>query len=89
MDKIIKKECLKRINYVVGHLRGIKMMIEENRYCVDIIQQNLGVIAALKKINEKLLDNHLKTCLVKAIKKNSKAKNKALKEILDIYKIVK
>lgn len=84
----LKKECLKRFNYILGHLRGIKKMIEEDRYCIDVIQQNLGVIAALKKINEKMLDGHLKSCLVKAIKKNGSAKNKAIKEITDIYKII-
>ncbi len=81
-----KKECLKRLNYLVGHLNGVKKMLEKDRYCVDIIQQNLGVISALHKFNECILKNHFKTCVSNAIKFGSrKERERKLKELVEIF----
>ena len=44
-----KKEILNRLNYAIGHLQGNRAMVEEGKYCIDIIQQNQAVEAALKK----------------------------------------
>ena len=87
MIKNIKKQLLNRINYLSGHLEGIKKMIGEEKYCIDIILQNKAVIAAIEKINEMILENHLNTCFAEAIKgKNEKERRKKFKEILEIFK---
>ncbi len=87
MKANVKKDCLKRLNYLAGHLNGVKKMLEEDRYCIDVIQQNLGVISALHKINERILRNHFDTCVSRAIKFGSKKeKEKALAELMDIFK---
>lgn len=85
-----KKDCLKRLNYLIGHLNGVKKMASEDRYCVDIIQQNLGVIAALHKVNERILKSHFDTCVSRAIKFGTKKeREKTLKELMDIFKRLK
>jgi len=87
MKKSFKKQILNRMNYLSGHLEGIKKMIKEDKYCVDIILQNEAVISALKKINEMILKNHLNTCVTEAIKnKNEKERKKKIKELLELFK---
>lgn len=86
MKKILKKQALNRMNYLNGHLQANRKMIEEDRYCIDIIRQNNAVIAALKKVNDIILSSHLDTCATTAIKDgNIKRREKVLKELLEIY----
>lgn len=87
MRKTAKKEVLKRMNYILGHLEGVKKMIEEDRYCIDILLQNKAVISAIQKVNEIILENHLNTCVTKAIKEESeKERKKKIKELLEIFR---
>jgi len=87
MKANIKKDCLRRLNYLMGHLNGVKKMVDNDRYCVDVIQQNLGVIAALHKVNEKILRGHFETCVSRAIKFGTrKERERVLKEIMEIFK---
>jgi DNA-binding FrmR family transcriptional regulator len=87
MQKSIKKKILNRMNYLIGHLKGVKKMIENDEYCVDIILQNEAVISALQKVNEMILENHLHTCIIEAIKnKSEKERKKKIKELLDLFK---
>jgi DNA-binding FrmR family transcriptional regulator len=75
------------MNYLIGHLKGVKKMIEDDKYCIDIILQNEAVISALKKVNEMILENHLNTCVTEAIKnKSEKERKKKIKELLDLFK---
>jgi DNA-binding FrmR family transcriptional regulator len=75
------------MNYIIGHLKGVKKMIENDKYCIDIILQNEAVISALKKVNEMILENHLNTCATEAIKnKNEKERKKKIKELLVLFK---
>jgi len=75
------------MNYLIGHLEGVKRMIENDKYCVDIILQNEAVISALKKVNEMVLENHLNTCVTQAIKgKSENERRKKIKELLEIFK---
>ena len=90
MTKIIKhdvkKQTLNRMNYLIGHLQANRKMIDEGKYCIDILRQNNAVIAALKKVNEMILNSHLQTCATTAIKDGDvKKRQKVLKELLEIY----
>jgi DNA-binding FrmR family transcriptional regulator len=90
MRNLTQKQQLNRINYIQGHLRGIKKMIENDRYCIDVILQTEAVIKALKKINQMILEDHLNTCVTTAIKsRNKKERRKKIKELLEIYKNTK
>ena len=75
------------MNYLIGHLKANLKMIEDDKYCIDIIRQNQAVIAAIKKTNEIILRNHLNTCAITAIRgKDAKAREKILEEIVQIFK---
>lgn len=87
MKKYFEKQILNRMNYLSGHLEGVKKMIKDDKYCIDVIKQNEAVIAAIKKLNRIILENHLNTCVTKAIKgKNKKEREKKIKELLEIFK---
>lgn len=86
MKKNSKKQILDRMNYLIGHLQANRKMIDENKYCIDIIRQNNAVIAALKKVNEMILNSHLQTCATTAIKDGDvRKRQKVLEELLEIY----
>jgi DNA-binding FrmR family transcriptional regulator len=63
-----KKEALNRLAYIEGHVRGIRKMVEEDQYCVDIIKQTRAVKRALDKFDALLLRNHLSTCVPEGIR---------------------
>ena len=87
MKKTTQKQILTRMNYLVGHLNGVIKMIKGGRYCIDIIRQNQAVIAALKKVNELILQSHLETCVTKAIKgKSGRERKKVYQEIIEVFR---
>lgn len=86
MKKGFKKQILNRMSYLSGHLEGVKKMLEDDKYCIGIIKQNEAVVAAIKKVNQMLLENHLDTCVTAAIKGKSKEeRRKKIKELLEIF----
>ncbi|WP_307323157.1 metal-sensing transcriptional repressor [Evansella vedderi] len=62
-----KQELLKRLRRVEGQVRGIQRMIEEDRYCVDILVQLSAISAALKKVGFHLLEDHTRGCVSNAV----------------------
>lgn len=87
LDSIQKKQLAKRMNYLTGHLNAVKTMLEEDRYCIDIIRQNQAVMAALGKVNEIILKAHLETCVTRAIESHDKKeREKVFEEIIEVYK---
>ncbi len=59
----------KRLSYIEGHLQGVRKMLEEDRYCVDILKQTHAIRKAIEKLETLLLDGHLRTCVVEGIQK--------------------
>ncbi|MEF3279572.1 MAG: metal-sensitive transcriptional regulator [Elusimicrobiota bacterium] len=85
-DRLIKK-ISPRIKKAYGQINGIKRMIENKEYCIDIFQQIAAVIGALKSINALILENHLNTCVRNAMQsKNEKEIKEKIRELIDIYK---
>jgi DNA-binding FrmR family transcriptional regulator len=64
----VKDEVLKRLNYIEGHIAGVKRMVEEEKYCVDILRQTIAIRRAIEKVEALLLEGHLKTCVVEGIR---------------------
>lgn len=62
-----QKDMIKRLNRIEGQIRGVKNMVEQERYCVDILTQVSAIQAALNSFNKCLLSNHIKTCVVDEI----------------------
>lgn len=59
-----KDDFTKRLNRIEGQIRGINKMIQEDRYCADILIQIAAVNKSLKSLGEEILENHMKTCMV-------------------------
>jgi DNA-binding FrmR family transcriptional regulator len=78
-----KVEALKRLNYIEGHLSGIRKMLEEDQYCVDILKQTYAVRRAIEKMEGILLEGHLQTCAVEGIK--SGREQEIVEELRELY----
>ena len=63
-----KQEALNRLSYIEGHLRGIRKMVEEDQYCVDVLKQTYAVRCAIEKLETLLLHGHLVVCLPEGIR---------------------
>ena len=63
-----RKDLITRLSRIEGQVRGIKNMVEEERYCVDILNQVSAVQAALNSFNKELLANHIHSCVVDDIR---------------------
>lgn len=62
-----KKNLTRRLNIIEGQIRGIKQMVEDDRYCGDVLIQISAVNEALKSLGNSILENHLKTCVTRDI----------------------
>ena len=80
----VKKEVLKRISYILGHMQGVRNMVDNDKYCIDIVKQIQAVQSALNKVTEIVLEDHLKTCVSHAIKKGEG--HKLIKEVMETIK---
>jgi DNA-binding FrmR family transcriptional regulator len=80
------EDALTRIKNIEGHVRGIQRMVEQDKYCIDIIRQIHAVQAALNKVSSIILEEHLNSCLVTAVQGDKpEDRERVLKEITDIF----
>lgn len=86
MDHETKMAVINRLKSITGHVGGITAMVEEDRYCIDVIKQIQAAQAALVKVSQMILDNHLHTCLITAIRgENPDERERALTDISDVF----
>lgn len=78
-----KQALINRLNRIEGQIRGIKAMVETDRYCVDIITQASAASAALGSFNRELLSAHINSCVVNDIKNE---KDGCVEELIDLIK---
>ena len=84
MQNDTKKACLSRLNRVEGQVRGLAKMVEDDRYCIDVVTQVQAVIAALKKVESEILKDHISHCVEHAIKSgDKKAQREKVQELVD------
>jgi DNA-binding FrmR family transcriptional regulator len=87
MDDQTKAGVIRRLQSAEGHVRGIQRMVEEDKYCIEVIKQVEAVQAALGKINEIILDQHLRTCVTTAIRGDEPERREAvISEILEVFR---
>jgi CsoR family transcriptional regulator, copper-sensing transcriptional repressor len=85
MRKDIKAACLRRLNRIEGQVRGLTRMLEEDRYCIDIITQISAVRAALRRAEEEILRDHVGHCIEEAIVTGSRAEQRRkIAELMDV-----
>ena len=81
----VKRESLKRLNYIEGHITGIKRMVEEDKYCVDILKQTFAIKRAIQKLESVLLEGHLHSCVIDGVKEGRE--DQVLGELLELYSL--
>ena len=80
------EDTLRRLKSIEGHVRGIERMVNEDAYCIDVIRQIQAVQAALNKVSTKILDNHLNSCLITAVRGDDPDdRERVLKEISEVF----
>jgi len=85
MDTKSRSSRLKRLSRIEGQVRGIGRMVEEDRYCIDIITQISAVRAALAKVEEDLLQTHIAHCVEHAIASgNADEQRKKVAELMEL-----
>src|SRR6266536_433422 len=80
-----KQEVIKRLNYIEGHLKGIRKMVDEDKYCVDILRQTYAVRKAIEKLESLILDNHLQPCVPEGI--TSGKADVVIEELVQLYNL--
>jgi DNA-binding FrmR family transcriptional regulator len=79
---------LKRLKTIEGHMKGIVRMAEEDAYCIDLIRQIQAVEAALNKVSAVILEEHLNSCVITAIRGDSEnERERVLKEIAEVFEM--
>ena len=81
----VKQDSLKRLSYIEGHLAGIRRMIEDEKYCVDILKQTYAVRRAIQKVESKLLDGHLHTHVLEGVRNGHD--QEVLDELIQLYNL--
>lgn len=81
-------DVVRRLKSAEGHLRGVIRMVDEDAYCIDVIRQIQAVQAALNKISTNILEEHLNSCVITAIRGEDTAdRERVLREIADVYEM--
>lgn len=79
------EEQLVALRRIEGQIRGVQKMIEDKRYCVDILTQLHSVIGAIQSVENKILHKHLQGCFTHALKgKSALVRNKKIEEVIDL-----
>lgn len=84
VDPKIKSANLMRLRRIEGQVRGLQRMVEDDRYCADILTQLSSVQQALRSVARELMRNHLKHCATSAIRGTSREAESMYDELLDL-----
>jgi DNA-binding FrmR family transcriptional regulator len=86
MQKDIKTSCQKRLSRIEGQVRGLARMVDEERYCIDIVTQISAVRAALRRVEEEVLKDHVSHCVEHAIASGDKSDQR--KKIAELMAVI-
>ena len=86
MNAQTKEQVLSRLKSIEGHVRGIQRMVTDDNYCIDVISQVQAEQKALDRVNSLLLDNHLNSCVITAVRSDdSQERERVLGELLHVF----
>lgn len=90
-SKKSKESITKRLNRIEGQVKGIQKMVEEDRYCVDVLVQIAAIRSAIDKVGSIILENHVRGCVANSIKNNKEEQTDVMvDELMDtILKFMK
>ena len=83
MQDTVRADVLKRLNYIEGHLNGVRRMIEEDKYCPEILKQSFAVRRAIEKLEALILEGHLHTCVAHGIRDGRE--DQVISELMELY----
>lgn len=85
MKREIKQACLKRLQRIEGQVRGLTRMVDEDRYCIDVVTQISAARAALRRLEEEVLRDHVAHCVEHAIASGDKTdQRRKVAELMDV-----
>lgn len=88
MDEKTRKAVTQRLASAAGHIKGIERMANDGAYCIDMIQQIQAVQAALNKISAMMLDTHLHSCMMTAVRGDDMAERaRMLEEVTAVFEM--
>ncbi len=87
MKREVKQKIERRLKIIEGQVRGLQKMIEDDKYCVDIITQSSAVRHSLGSVEDAILENHLATHVKEQMR--GKEYKKATEEVMKVYKLAK
>jgi DNA-binding FrmR family transcriptional regulator len=80
-----KTACIKRLSRIEGQVRGLSRMVEEDRYCIDIVTQISAVRAALRRVEQEVLRDHVSHCVKHAMQSDDLAdQDRKIQELMDV-----
>ena len=85
VDPEIKERNLKRLRRIEGQVRGLQKMVEEERYCADVLTQLSSVHEALRGVAREVMRNHLKHCATSAIRTGDESAEQMYDELLELF----
>jgi DNA-binding FrmR family transcriptional regulator len=80
-----RTDILRRLAFIDGHLQGVRRMIEDDKYCVDVLKQTYAVRRAIEKMEALMIDNHLHTCVIDGIKNGRQ--DEVMGELVELYEL--
>ena len=85
MRSEVKASCRKRLSRIEGQVRGLARMVEDDRYCIDVVTQIAAIRAALRGVEEEMLKDHVAHCVEHAITSGNKAEQRRkVAELIDV-----
>ena len=85
MDADTRADVLRRLAYVEGHIAGVRRMIEDDTYCVDVLKQTYAVRRAIEKAESRMLSGHLHHCVADGIRGGEH--DRVLEELVELYEL--
>jgi len=86
IDNDVSRKALQRLRKIEGQVKGIQRMVEDRRYCIDVITQISAAESALHKLSELILKNHIETCVLEAFRSDdSNERNRKIDELMEAY----
>ncbi len=81
-----KQEVINRLKKIEGQVRGIQRMVDEKKYCIDILLQISAVSGGLRKVGHSILNNHIKTCVAASLSSTAEEeKERKIKELIEVF----
>ena len=85
MEDTTRQDVLKRLSYIEGHMAGVRRMIQEDKYCPEVLKQTFAVRRAIEKMEAIILEGHLHTCVATGIRDDRE--DEVIGELLELYEL--